>query len=161
MENNENDHENYDSTVDTLLHIKRVSELLNLAATELIRRANCHDQSKLDNPEEKEHYDRLTPILKELTYGSEEYNKSLEELQPALQAHYKNPKNTHHPQHYKNGVDDMDLFDIVEMFFDWKASSERQADGNIHKSIELNKGRFKIAPQIIKILENTAKKFNW
>lgn len=38
---------NYDSKTDTLLHIKRVAQLLTEAAAELIRRANCHDDSKL------------------------------------------------------------------------------------------------------------------
>lgn len=30
----------------------------------------------------------------------------------------------------------MNLIDIVEMFCDWKAASERQLDGNLLKSIE-------------------------
>ena len=34
---------NYDSTNDTLLHIKRVNQLLTEGASELINRANIHD----------------------------------------------------------------------------------------------------------------------
>jgi len=52
----------YDSTVDTLKHIKRVSQLLNEAASELLRRANVHDDSKLHSPE-KELFDKFTPLL--------------------------------------------------------------------------------------------------
>lgn len=64
--------ENYDSKADTLLHIKRVSELLTQGAIELINRANVHDNSKLLSPE-KELFDELTPKLKHCTYGSDEY----------------------------------------------------------------------------------------
>lgn len=41
------------------------------------------------------------------------------------------------------------------MFIDWKAATERHADGDIIKSIEINKNRFKISDQLIKILLNT------
>ncbi len=146
--------ENYDSKADTLLHIKRVNELLGQGATELICRGIIHDNSKLVDPE-KPLFDNLTPKLKELTYGSKEYSASLDELSVALKHHYEN--NSHHPEHYNNGIDGMNLFDLIEMFFDWKAAGERHADGNIYKSIEHNKTRFKISDQLVSILENTAK----
>jgi len=150
--------ENYDSSKDTLLHIKRVSQLLNEAAIELIRRGNVHDNSKLEEPEKSE-FDRLTPILKKLEYGSKEYKDSLTELQEALKHHYSN--NSHHPEHYKNGVDDFDLFDLIEMFFDWKAATERTKDGNIYKSLDYNKNRFNLSDQLYNILNNTAKRLNY
>lgn len=149
---------NYDSKADTLLHIKRVSELLNNAAIELVKRGNVHDNSKLEEPEKAE-FDRLTPLLKTLTYGSDEYKASLIELQGALKHHYAN--NSHHPEHYENGVNDFDLFDLMEMFFDWKAATERTKDGNIYKSIEHNKSRFNLSEQTVSIFENTAKRLGW
>jgi hypothetical protein len=149
---------NYDSKADTLLHIKRVSELLTNAAIELVKRGNVHDNSKLEEPEKAE-FDRLTPLLKTLTYGSDEYKASLAELQGALKHHYQN--NSHHPEHYENGVNGFDLFDLMEMFFDWKAAGERHADGNIYKSIEINKDRFKLSEQTVDIFTNTAKRLGW
>ena len=143
----------YDSTADTLLHIKRVNELLGIAATELIRRGNVHDNSKLEDPEKSE-FDRLTPRLKSLVFGSKEYQDSLDELKVALDHHYAN--NSHHPQHYQNGVDGFDLFDLIEMFLDWKAATERMDSGDIYKSIEINKERFNISDQICNIFMNTA-----
>lgn len=143
----------YDSTADTLLHIKRVAELLTNAAAELIKRANRHDNSKLVAPE-KSYFDEYTPRLAGLTYGSDEYRACVALLQPALDHHYAN--NSHHPEHYKNGVNDMDLFDVVEMFFDWKAASERHNNGNINKSIAVNRDRFAISDQLARIFENTA-----
>jgi len=148
----------YDSTADTLLHIKRVSLLLNDAAAELLRRANVHDASKLKSPE-KELFDEFTPKLKGVTYGSDQYKEFLAGLKVALDHHYSN--NSHHPEHYENGVNGMDLFDLVEMFFDWKAASERHEDGNIFDSITINKGRFSISDQLAEILTNTAKKLNY
>lgn len=142
----------YDSSVDTLLHIKRVSELLTKACQELITRANKHDDSKLVSPE-KELFDELTPILSGLTYNSQEYKDSLAKLQPALQHHY--AKNSHHPEHYPNGIDGMNLFDVIEMFFDWKAASERHANGNIVHSITQNRERFKMSDQLTNIFRNT------
>jgi len=145
----------YDSTADSLRHIKRVSALLSEAATELLWRGACHDNSKLENPE-KELFDKYTPKLKDCTYGSEEYKGYLAELGVALRHHYDN--NSHHPEHYGNGVNGMDLFDLVEMFFDWKAASERHSDGNIYRSIELNTERFDLSPQVVAIFTNTARR---
>jgi len=51
----------------------------------------------------------------------------------------------------------MDLFDIIELLMDWKASSERHDDGNIYKSLEINKDRFQMSDQLIQIFKNTAK----
>jgi hypothetical protein len=79
----------YDSTKDTLLHIKRVSELLTKAAQELINRAHVHDASKLVSPE-KEMFDEFTPKLAACTYGSDEYKSYLKDLKVALDHHYSN-----------------------------------------------------------------------
>jgi hypothetical protein len=144
---------NYDSKPDTLLHIKRVSQLLTEASMELIRRANVHDDSKMQSPE-KELFDEFTPKLAGCTYGSNEYVEYLKELKVALDHHYSN--NSHHPEHYINGVNGFDLFDLIEMFFDWKAATERHNDGDIFKSIEINKDRFKINEQLCDIFRNTA-----
>jgi hypothetical protein len=148
----------YDSTKDTLLHIRRVSQLLNDAASMFVQRANVHDASKLVSPE-KELFDEYTPLLANTKYGSPEYDGFLEKLRPALLHHYQN--NTHHPEHYENGISGMDLFDLVEMFFDWKAASERTAEGSIYRSLEINEKRFEIDKQIIDIFNNTAKRLGY
>ena len=143
----------YDSKADTLLHIKRVNELLIEAASELLRRGKVHDNSKLESPE-KELFDKYTQGLANCTYGSKEYNDFKDQLKPALTHHYAN--NSHHPEHYENGMNDYNLFDLLEMFLDWKASSERQNDGNILKSIKINKQRFNYPDMIENIFKNTA-----
>lgn len=52
-------------------------------------------------------------------------------------------------------VDDMDLLDLVEMLADWCAATKRNKNGNIHKSIEHNQGRFNMSPQLTSIFKNT------
>lgn len=139
---------------ETLKHIRRVQEILSLFAKDLIDRGNIHDSSKLVEPE-LSIFAENTNKLSKLTYGSPEYNESLKDLGPALEHHYAN--NSHHPEYHKNGIDDMTLMDVNEMFADWKAASERQNGGNILKSIEINGKRFNMSSQLVKIFENTAR----
>lgn len=150
---------NYDSTPDTLFHIKRVNELLGNACIELIKRGQRHDDSKLKDPEKKL-FDELTPLLKDLTYGSPEYKESLAKLKPALDHHYAN--NRHHTEFFDRGVNEMNLFDLIEMFFDWKAASERHNDGNIRKSIDINRDRYKLdEAKLSEIFKNTVNYLGW
>lgn len=144
--------EKYDSTGDTLIHINIVGQFLLAAAKEFADRSQVHDNSKFDSPE-KELFDEYTPKLAAVTYGSADYKQFLAELKPALDHHY--ALNSHHPEHFENGIEGMNLFDLVEMFFDWWAATKRHNDGNILKSIDLNENRFNIPPTMSKIFRNT------
>lgn len=148
----------YDSKADTLEHIKHVNRLLLESSKELINRAQVHDNSKLEEPE-KSLFDKWTPILNNLTYGSDEYKESLKELEVALKHHYEN--NSHHPEHYEMGIDGMDLFDIVEMINDWKSATLRTKGGNLLKSLDINKVRFNMSDQLYNILLNTIHKYDF
>jgi hypothetical protein len=145
----------YDSSKDTLEHIRTVSKYLNKIIIELLYRAQNHDSTKLTS-QEKEIFDIYTPKLKNSTYGSEEYKTFLKEMKVALDHHY--DLNRHHPEYYQEGIDEMDLIDLVEMLCDWKSATERHADGDIEKSILINKERFDISDQLIKILQNTVRR---
>ena len=136
----------------TLFHISMVSRLMNRIARVIIKRGEEHDKTKLESPE-LDGFVEHTEKLSSLTYGSNEYKKALDDLKPTLDHHYAN--NRHHPEHFKNGMTDMNLVDLVEMFCDWKTSSTRQNNGNIRQSLEVNAKRFDMSPQLIKILENT------
>lgn len=146
-----------DSTRDTLDHIMLVQAYIASAINILMERMREHDQSKL-GPEEKPYFDAETHLLATLEFGTKEYSDSIHRIKPALEHHYAN--NPHHPQFYgPQGVDGMNLFDLIEMFFDWKASGERTKTGNIYKSIQINKGRkaVNLSEQVAKIFVNTAK----
>ena len=77
-------------------------------------------------------------------------------MQVALDHHYAN--NSHHPEHYKNGIMGMDLIDLIEMICDWKAATERNANGDIMKSIEINQKRFNYSDELKQILINTVER---
>jgi len=148
----------YDSTQDTKEHINKVRARLQECIGQLEARSWIHDASKLESPE-KEAFDEVTPLLRGLTYGSPEYHAGTAKLGEALAHHYAN--NSHHPEHYADGIDGMTLIDLVEMLCDWKAASERHADGDIARSIEINRQRFAISDQLASILRNTVQGMGW
>ena len=144
------------SDLETLKHIGKVRDNISVLVKELLERAREHDKSKLESPE-KEIFAEYAEELDKTEYGTEAYRTLLEKVKPAIDHHYS--VNKHHPQHHKNGIDDMCLIDICEMLMDWLASSSRTKCGNIRKSIDINAERFKISPQLKTILENTIKKY--
>lgn len=143
--------------LETLKHIKSVDRMMQVVRNELIKRSVTHDQSKLESPE-VEVFDEFTPKLKESTYGSDEYNQFLKDMKPALDHHYAN--NAHHPEHFENGVDGMNIVDIIEMLCDWKSATLRHNDGNLYKSIKINKDRFHLSDQLESIFNNSVKLFD-
>ena len=137
----------------TQAHIEKVRKYIRFFTDKLTTRGELHDLSKMDSPEIElfaEHTDKLNQI----EYGSDEYKAELEALKPALEHHYSH--NRHHPEYHKEGISGMNLLDVTEMLCDWKASSERQKNGNLLKSIEINAERFNIDKQLMQILINTA-----
>ena len=143
--------------VNTMKHIESVRKYIRLFTDKLTKRAVEHDRLKLESPE-VEIFTEFTPKLANSTYGSEEYNDFLKGMNVALQHQYANYR--HHPEHFDKGINDMNLVDIVEMLCDWKASSLRQNDGNLLKSIEINAKRFGYDDQLKQIFINTAKMFD-
>lgn len=141
---------------ETYKHVKKVRSYLDRFVKELLHRGENHDNSKFEEPE-LSIFAEKTYKLKDTEYGSEEYKKLLEEVKPAIIHHYS--KNRHHPEHWVNGINDMDLLDISEMLCDWKAATERNKDGNIRKSLEINAQKYDIHPQLRKILENTINRY--
>ena len=101
--------------LETLKHIENVRKYIKYMTDKLTERGIEHDKSKLESPE-LETFTEFTAKLSETTYGSDEYNENLKAMEPALQHHYAN--NRHHPEHFANGISDMNLIDIVEMLCD-------------------------------------------
>ena len=124
-----------DAKFKTMRHIETIRNYLNAVIREFMLRQETHDQSKLW-PEEVDAFEAVTPKLRGLTYGSEEYKACLQELGPALQHHYRH--NRHHPEFYKDGYLEMNLIDLLEMIVDWKVSGMRHNDSDIFKSIQIS-----------------------
>lgn len=133
------------------VQINFVSILSNLA----FRMAN-HDQSKYTNDE----YDLVIgkPYLDTLDYNSLEYKEGLNKVKDAVKNHYR--ANSHHPEHYKNGILGMSLIDLIEMLCDWKAASNEHGS-TIHESIQRNIERFNLSDEMQKIMLNTVNELGW
>lgn len=141
---------------ETYKHIKRVGHYLHTFSKELIDRAEHHDDSKLEEPE-LSGFAENTEKLAKVEYGSEAYRNMLVELKPTIEHHYS--KNRHHTEFWPNGINDMNLIDLLEMLADWRAAGERNKNGNIRKSIEVNAEKYGISPQLRKIIENTVRDY--
>lgn len=148
----------YDSRPETYQHIEVVRGLLTKVISELLERAHAHDRSKLESPE-REVFDEYTAKLRNTTYGSDEYKQHLQGMDKGLRHHY--AANRHHPEHFANGIEGMNLLDITEMLADWKAATQRHADGDLKRSIEHNVERFGYGPEFARLLTNTARDMGW
>ncbi|MEO5358670.1 MAG: DUF5662 family protein [Nitrospirae bacterium YQR-1] len=144
-----------ESKFKTLRHIETVRNYLNKVISELLDRSEHHDKTKLESPE-AEQFEKYTPLLRDTTYGSDKYKKYMGEMSVAIKHH--NEHNSHHPEHFINGIHDMTLIDLIEMLCDWKAATLRHNDGDIIRSIDINQQRFGYSNELKNILVNTA---NW
>ena len=146
----------YSSKEETLEHIKNVRRFIAKIVAELQARALNHDKTKLESPE-VEIFDEFTPKLKGCTYGSDEYKGFLKEMGVALDHHYAH--NRHHPERFKNGMAGMNLIDLVELFCDWQSAVLRHDDGDMLRSININKKRFKMPDMLVSIFQNSIELF--
>lgn len=147
----------YDSKGDTLDHIQKVQSLIYEVVVALLGRAVKHDKSKLESPE-KETLDEWSPRLRATTYGSQEYRDMLSQM-PAMGDHVL--KNRHHPEYHDDGIAGMSLIDLIEMLCDWKAATLRHDDGDIRRSLEINRTRFDMRRAIYTLLKITIEEMGW
>jgi len=141
------------TNAETMRHILTVRALLMEGIRELVNRADAHDISKFSDPEVS-WFTENTDRLKTMQYGSPEYKAVMATGRPAIEHHQKS--NRHHPEFYgDDGINGMNLFDLIEMLFDWKASGLRRPGGSLTRSIDINEKRFNIDPALVRILRNT------
>lgn len=148
-----------DAKVITRKHIDRVGELGREFIARFVHRLDTHDQSKLE-PQEIIPLQELEDLREregDAAFGTPEYERRKGLLGPMLAHHYAN--NSHHPEHYQDGVAGMDLLDLVEMFVDWKAASERGNEPAMNLTFAIEK--YKIEPQLASILRNTADRLGY
>ncbi len=144
--------------LDTREHISKVQVILGSFTNILKIRSKVHDESKLKEPELSLFF-KWSPMLSKMEYGSDEYKAALINMGPALKHHYKN--NRHHPEYFPEGIIEMNLFDLLEMLADWKASTERVKDGDIANSLRVNAKRFHMSEDIAGVLANTVRDLGW
>jgi len=178
----------YDSTQDTLDHIREVQRQFNKFVFQLTNDIVEHDARKLTDAE-KPAFDIGKPHLDALSheglYGSPEYMDAVAELVFAHNIHH-----PHHPEyHYmyyclgcgwegtprelgdskmetcpecsrlihpdKSFGNRMTLFNLVEMYLDWRAVNGGTPEGMV-KSVDVGFKRFGMPEVLCRIFENTA-----
>ena len=83
---------------ETKQHIARVNEVGDIFTRKFKERLLLHDQSKLEEPE-RTMFAKHTENLNQLEYGTDDYEKEIEEMKKdCLNHHYEN--NSHHPEHF-------------------------------------------------------------
>jgi hypothetical protein len=127
---------------------------MKIAILELVNRSDKHDESKLQEPE-KAMFDKFTPLLKETVFGSDEYKAALVDMGEALKHHY--AANSHHPEHFENGVNGMTLVDLVEMVCDWNAAAFMKGEV---PNLDYLANRFDLTDQLKAIITNTLEMLN-
>lgn len=143
----------------TIAHIANVQQKIAEFCMLMQGRALRHDASKFE-PEEAEPLQELQDLIDQegpAAFGTEEYSRRTAILGPMLAHHY--ARNSHHPEHYPNGIAGMNLLDLVEMFIDWKAAGERGGDEAMNLTYLAQK--YRIDPMLLSILQNTARHLGW
>lgn len=144
----------------TRKHIAEVQRNCNQFATRLIDRGMLHDESKFDKTELEslQLLQNVIDVEGQVPYGSKEYKERSEKyLKSMLKHHYEN--NRHHPEHFQNGVEGMNLLDFVEMIMDWRAASIR--DGSEVCNLTLSFDKYKIPFMLQEIVRNYFDSMDW
>lgn len=141
----------YDSTPDTILHRENIAYVWEIFKLIMDSKIKKHDLSKLESPE-KECYDKYIPLLRTAKYGTPKYNQFRKEMQEeGLDHHY--ACNRHHPEHFPNGIMDMDFFDFIEHVVDCYAAS-MVSDTSFVDGLHLNKDKYNYPDVVVQMLEN-------
>lgn len=139
-------------------HRKKVITNLMEVTGRLKARGLEHDISKFEEPEASA-FEKIHEAAASMEFGSPEYVALMREHRPAIEHHQQH--NRHHPEYHTGGVLGMTLIDLIEMFCDWKAASERNVNGNFLESLLKCCARFKIGIELQTILLNTMKDLGW
>ena len=146
------------TVTDVVKHRENVKNRLMFLADELYKRAEHHDDSKLAYPE----IEWLIEMDKEprYDYGTPEYFDKMKRWQKFFDHHYKN--NRHHPDHFTNGIDDMNLVDLCEYVIDIISYFNELHVHDALETINKQSGRFGFDEQLEQILKNTLLSyFSW
>lgn len=136
-------------------HIKYIREDILYIINKLYNRALNHDNSKWSD-EERPYYEKTNSIeTSKLSSYKDVLEATYDIVAPALDNHMK--LNRHHPEHHKNGINDMNLIDLIEMVCDWHSSAKTR---KLPLDIKYNVDRFNISPQLEKIIKNTINELN-
>ena len=135
-----------------LRHIMTVQALLRRFARQLLNRADNHDLSKL-TPDELGGMIEIDSIADKFGLNSPEYMAALSGT--AIKLH--RSRYSHHPEYHLNGVEDMNIFDLVEMVCDWKVANQLRGHPEWKKSVGMMAERFSLSSEYALLVNLIAK----
>ena len=134
-------------------HKQLVGKYMQKVIAELTTRAIAHDESKWGE-EEFPPYAKQLPLFEQADYGSPEYIACLRAIKPAIDHHFSVER--HHPEHFgSEGINGMNLIDLVEMVCDWMAAAQRGGGSLANLRLDLQQDRFAIGSQLQGAIEHT------
>lgn len=136
-------------------HVHNVEKKLLKLIQILTKRAGEHDKSKL-TPPECYGWDLMDKEPK-YPYGSPEYFEKMQRYNYVFKHHYS--VNSHHPEHYPQGVLDMDLIDMCEMLCDWLSYKDSFTRKEGIEVIIKQCQRFNVPPEIELMLIHTFERY--
>lgn len=145
---------NKDMIFRILKHRNYIFHAMNQVIQNLQDRAAEHDISKFSE-EEFATYAEIIPALSNETYGTPEYQKVRESMGSAVEHH--NLTNRHHWLNVPEKMNEINIFDLIEMMCDWYA-----VNFNKRTTIEtfLNTQTHITDPTLIRLFKNSVAFFD-
>ena len=133
-------------------HRHDVSRCLSVLVESLMDRSVCHDLDKFHPEVVDKHCEMFENFQKNRPpYGTPEYDQVRERFAQILERHYQ--ANRHHPEHFRNGIEGMNLVDVMEMVCDWVAATPKDQD--LFDAVGLNCSKYGIDRQLMCLIVKT------
>lgn len=86
-------------------------------------------------------------------YGSAEYTDKMKRWKKVFDHHYKH--NSHHPEHFEEGINGMTLIDIIEMLCDWVGYKSVMSITEAINTVDQQMDRYGFSQDLRDIIKNT------
>ncbi len=137
-------------------HKEKMEEKLLFVSEEFSKRSKEHDNDKIENKEVYNVYKEYFPKLKKFPFGSKEYNDF--ERKYFDKAHQIHAQNRHHFYSNRNNLEDVNLFDLIEVIIDISESAKQYGDYN--KTMESLKNKQILNYDLEELIKNTLEYLN-
>ena len=136
-----------------VMRIRRalVQDKLSTVARELISRGRTHDNSALGSPE-IEVYHRFFSEYRKYKIGDPRKDEVFAQMAEAIGHHFQ--YNDHHPEHFENGINDMDLIQLMQFTADIMSWSE-QEQVDIFEILPMIRDKCGMVDQVYNLICNT------
>ncbi len=132
-------------------HKEKIEEKMLVVSKEFSKRAKEHDNDKLENKKIYKTYKKYFPELKKIPFGTREYFAFEKEY--FAKVHQIHAQNRHHFYSRSNNLDDINLFDLIEVVIDISESAKQYGDEA--KVMESLKNKQVLNYELEELIQNT------